>query len=169
MKKTLDKSTKYYSVVKHEQEVMTGKLAVVRFSGLSNPLRGIHCNKETFSVDLLENTYAGKKRWGIISYSVKSKILAYYRLGSKDPTSALTLYALDNFISDHRIPRMIITDSNGVLVSGKNWKHYLGQNFTLLQLSESYKQNQNPVDRAIQNLKSGLSKISNACGRGVLS
>ena len=36
-----------------------------------------------FSVDLLENTHAGKKRLGLVFYGVKYKILAYYRLGSK--------------------------------------------------------------------------------------
>ena len=41
--------------------------------------------------------------------------------------------------------------------------------FTLLQLSETDKHNHNSVKRVIQNLKDGLSKISNACGTGVLA
>ena len=120
-------------------------------------------------MNLLENTHTGRNRWGLIFYGVKSKLLDYYRLGSKDPTSYSTLYALVNFIADHRISRMIITDSDGVLGVGKKWKHYPGRIFTPLQLSEPDKHNQNPVERAIQNLKAGLIKISNACGMGVLA
>ena len=40
--------------------------------------------------------------------------------------------ALCNFIAEHRIPRMIITDSDGVLGEGKKCKHYLRQIFTPL-------------------------------------
>ena len=70
-------------------------------------------------MDLLENTHAGKKRWGLVFYGVKSKLLDYYRLGSKDTTFASTLYALSYFIAEHRIHIMIITDSNRVIGVGK--------------------------------------------------
>ena len=169
VKKTFENSTQDYSGVRHEQEVMPKKLAVVRFPDLSDPMRRIRCNKETFYVDLLENTQPGKKRWGLLFYGVKLNLIAYYRLGSKDPTSTSNLYALGNFIAENGIPRMIITDSDGVLGAGKKWKQYLGQMFTPLHLSEPDKQNQNPVQRAIQNFKSGLSKIRNICGTGVLA
>ena len=119
-------------------------------------------------MDLLDNTHTGKKHWGLVLYGVKSKLLDYYRLRSKDPTSASTLYYLHNFIAEHGIPRMIITDSYRVIGAGENWKHYLGQMFTPLQLYKPDKHNQNPVKRAIQNLKAGLSKIRNDCGTGVL-
>ena len=119
MNKNFDNSTQDYLGVRHEREVMPKKLAVFRFPRLSDPMRGIHRNKETFSVDLLENTHAGKKRWGLVFYGLKSKLLAYYRLGSKDPNSALTLDALGNLIAEHGIPRMIITESDGVLGAGK--------------------------------------------------
>ena len=77
-------------------------------------------------MDLLENTYAGKKRWGLVFfYGMKSKLLSYYKLGSKDITSSSTLYALGQFIAEHRILRMIITYRDGVLVAGKKWKHFL--------------------------------------------
>ena len=135
--------------MRHKREVMPKNMAVVRFPSLSDPMRGISCNKETFPVDLLENTHAGKKIWGLVFYSVKSNIISYYRLGSKDPTAALTLYALGNFIADHRIPRMIIMDSNGVLGTGKKWKQYLGEIFTPFRLFGLGKHNQNPVKRAI--------------------
>ena len=92
---------------------MPKKSAVKIFPGLSYPLRGISRNKETFYVDLLEDTHDGKKRWGIVFYGVKSKLLAYYILGSKDPTAASTLDALNQFIAKHGILRMIITDSGG--------------------------------------------------------
>ena len=141
---------------------------MVRFPRLSDPICGIHCNKETFSVGLLDNTHAGKKRWGLVFYGVKSKLLYYYRLGFKYPTSASTLYALGNFIAEHGIPRMIIMDSDGVLGAGEKLKHFLGRIFTPLQLSEPDKHNQNPVKRAIQKFKAGLSKIRNACWKGVI-
>ena len=63
---------------------------------------------------------------------------------------------------------MIITDSNGLLGSGKKWKRFLGRLFIPPQLSEQDKHNQNPVKHTIQKLKAGLSKIINACGTGVL-
>ena len=66
-------------------------------------------------MDLLENTHAGKKRWGVVFYGVKSKLLAYYRLGSKYPTALSTLDALGNFIAEHEIHRMIITDIDSFL------------------------------------------------------
>ena len=66
MKNTFESSTHGYPGVRHKQEVMPKKSAVVRFSGLSDTLRGIRRNKETFSVDLLENTHTGKKRWGLL-------------------------------------------------------------------------------------------------------
>ena len=64
---------------------------------------------------------------------------------------------------------MLITDSDGVLGARKKWKHFLGQIFTPLRLSEPDKHNQNPVERAIHILKAGFSKISNACGTEVLA
>ena len=90
---------------------MPKNYAVKLFPGLSDPLRGISRNKETFYIDMWEDNHALKKRWGLVFYGVKSKLLAYYRLGSKDPTSASTLDALSQFISEHGIPRMIVTDS----------------------------------------------------------
>ena len=62
VKKTFEKSIHYYPEVRDKKEVMTKKSAVVRFPRLSDPMLGIHRNKETFSVDLLENNHAGNKR-----------------------------------------------------------------------------------------------------------
>ena len=64
---------------------------------------------------------------------------------------------------------MIITDSNVVLGAVKKCKRFLGRFLIPLQLSEPDIHNQNPVKRAIQNLKAGLSKIRNDCGTGVLA
>ena len=64
---------------------------------------------------------------------------------------------------------MSITDRHRVLGAGKKWKHYLVRIFIPLKLSEPDKHKQNPVDQAIQNLKDGLSKISNACGKEVIA
>ena len=60
MKKVFENSTQYYPGVRHEREVMPKKLDVVRFTSLSDPMRGICHNKEMFSVELLVNTHAGK-------------------------------------------------------------------------------------------------------------
>ena len=150
VKNTFDNSTQDYHAVRHEREVMPQKLAVVIFPGLSDPMRGICRNKETFSVDLLENNHVGKKRWVLVFYGVKPKPLDYYRLGSKELTTRSTLDSLGNFIAEHGIPIMIIRDSYRVLGAGKKWKHYLGQMFTPLQLYEPDKHNQNPVKRAIK-------------------
>ena len=61
---------------------------MVRFTSLSDPICGVHINKENFSLDLLEDTSAGEKRRGLVFYGVKSNILSYYIFGSKDPTSS---------------------------------------------------------------------------------
>ena len=98
---------------------MPKKSDVVRFPNISYPMHSISRNKETFSVDLLENTHAGKKRWGLVLYCVNFKLLAYYRLGRKDPTARSTLDTLGSFIADHGIPRMIFIDSDGMLGAGK--------------------------------------------------
>ena len=132
-------------------------------------MRSIRCNKEMFSVDILENTHTGKNCWVVIFYGVKYNFLPYYRLGSKDPNSGSTLYALGNFIADHRIPRMIFTDSDGVFGAGKKRKHLLRRMLSPLLLYEPDKHIQNPFERAIKNFKSGLSKIRNAFGTGVLA
>ena len=106
--KTFDNSTQDYSGVRHQQDVMLKKSAVIRFTSLPGPMHGILRNKETFSVDLLENTRSGGKRWGLVFDGVKSILVSYYRLGSKEPNSSKTLYALINFVSYHRIPRSLI-------------------------------------------------------------
>ena len=135
-------------------------------SGYIDSLRSIRRNKETLSVDLLLDTRAGS-RWGIVFFGLKSKLLAYYRLGSKEPTRTLTLDALHRFIAWHGILKKIITDSDKRLGVGKSWKIFLSGLFVPLIMSEPDKHNQNFVERAIQNLKAGLSKIRNACGAGV--
>ena len=77
--------------MRHEREVMPTKSDVVIFPSLSDPMCAIFCNKETFSVDLLENIHAGKNRLGLVFYGIKSKLLYYYRLGLKYPTVHSTL------------------------------------------------------------------------------
>ena len=82
MKKTFANSTQYYPGVRHEREEIPKKSAVEIFPALADSLRSVLRNKEMFSVDVLEDTYAGKNRWGLVFYGVKSKLLAYYCLGS---------------------------------------------------------------------------------------
>ena len=143
--------------MRHEREVMPKKSSVVIFPSLSDPMRGICRNREPFSVDLLENTHVGKKCWGLVFYGINSKLLYYFTLGSKHSTASSTPNALGDIIAEHRIPKTIITDSNGVLGTGKKWKHYLGKMFAPLRTSEPDEHNQNPVKRVIQKLKSVLS------------
>ena len=64
-----------------------------------------------------EDTHTGKKSLGTSVYRVKSNLLAYFRLGSKYITASLTLYSLVKFIAEHGIPRMLITDCDGILGS----------------------------------------------------
>ena len=167
MKKTLESSTQFYPGVRHEREVMPKKSAVERFTAMNDSLQSIRRNKETFSVDVVLDTHA-VPRWGIVFFGLKSKLLAYYRLGSKEPTGSSTLDALCKSIAWHRIPRKIVTDSDGRLGAGRVWKNFLGGLFVPLILSEPDKHNHNFVERAIQNLKAGLSKTRNACGAKVL-
>ena len=48
VKKTFENSTQYYLGVRHKWEVIPKELAVVIFPSLSDPMRGICCNKEFF-------------------------------------------------------------------------------------------------------------------------
>ena len=96
-------------------------------------------------MDAVENTHSSKKRRGIVFYGVKSKLLDYYCLGSKDPTGSSTLNDLGRFIYEHGIPRMIVTDHDRKLGAGKKWKQFIGKLFVPLNLSGLDKLNQNPV------------------------
>ena len=61
VKKTFKSSTQFYPGVRHEREVMPKKSVVERFPAMSDALRSIRGNKETFSVDLLLDTRAGSQ------------------------------------------------------------------------------------------------------------
>ena len=169
VKKTFEAHTQDYPGVRHGREVTPKKYSVVVFTRLPDPMRGIIFNKETFSVDFLEDTHAGEKFWGLVFYSVNYKLLDYYRLGSKDTPSSSTLYALVKSISEHGIPSILTMDCDSILGTGKKRKQVLGRTFTPLHLYEPDKHNKNPVECAIQNLKAGCSKIRNACGTRVLA
>ena len=135
VKKTFESSTQFYTGVRHEREVMPKKSATERFPAMPDSLRNFRHKKETFSVDVVVDTHAGKMRWGIVFYGLKSKFLAYYRLVSKDSNDSSTLDALGKFIAEHEIPGKIITDCDGRLGAGKVWKNYLGRIFVPLSLS----------------------------------
>ena len=154
--------------MRHDSEAMPKKSALVMFPNLIDTIRGICRNKESFSVDIMENTHTGEKRWGLVFYVIKSKLLAYCRLDSKDPTKSLALYALGKFIAEHGIPIVLIMYSEGILGAGYKWKQAIGKTFIPLHLSGPDKHNQNPVKRFTQNLKARCSKISNSCGTGIL-
>ena len=62
VKKTFEASTQDYQGVRHEHGFMPTKSAVVRFTSLTDPMHIIHLNKESFSVDVMEDTHSGKKR-----------------------------------------------------------------------------------------------------------
>ena len=147
---------------------MPKKSTAGRFPAMSDSLRSVRRNKETFSVDVVLDKHA-RLRWGIVFYGLKSKLLAYYRLGSMDPTGISTLDSLGKFIAEHGIAKKIITDSDARLGAGNAWQNVLGRIFVPLILSEPDKHNQNFVERAIQNLKAELVKIRNACVSEVLN
>ena len=58
--KTFEASTQDYPDVKQEHEFIPKKSAVVRFPSLPDPMRSTICNKESFSVDVMEDTHTGK-------------------------------------------------------------------------------------------------------------
>ena len=126
VRNTFEPSTQFYAGVRHEQELMPKKSAVQIFPAVPDSLRNVRRNKETFYVDVVEDTHDGKTWWGVVFYGVKSKLLAYYRLVSKNPTVTSTLDALGKFIAEHGIPGKIITYRDGKLGTGKVWKKYLG-------------------------------------------
>ena len=118
---------------------------------------------------IIEDTHDGKNIWGLVFYGVKYKLFDCYRLGLKYPTASLALDSFGKLITDHRILRILITDSDGILGFGKKCKQVLGRTIIPLYLSETDKHNKTPVERSIHNLKDRCSKIRNACGTGVLA
>ena len=72
VKKNFQASNQYYPSLRHEQEVMPNKSDMVRFTSIPDPTRGVHCNKENFPVDLLEDTHAGKKCCSLVFHGIKS-------------------------------------------------------------------------------------------------
>ena len=167
LKKTFEASTNDYPGASHDREFMPKKSSVVRFTRLPDKMRSISRNNEKFSVDITEDTHDEKKHWGLLLYGVKSKLLAYYRLGSKYPTTSSTLYALGKSIANNGIPRTLIKDNDGILGAGKKRKQVLRRKFNPIHLSEPDKKNKKPVEFAVQNLKARCSKMRNACGTGV--
>ena len=116
--------------MRHDCEVTTKKSSVVRFPSLPDKMHDTSCNKETFYVEVTEDTHYGKNRWGLVFYGVKSKLLDSYRLGLKEPTNSSTLDDLGQFIAENGIPRQLIADSYSILGAGKKWKHVLGRKCT---------------------------------------
>ena len=63
--------------VRNEHEFMPKNYVVVRFHILPYPIHSIRHNKKIFSGGVTKDTHAGKKRWGVVFYGVKFKLLAY--------------------------------------------------------------------------------------------
>ena len=82
-----DASTKDYTGVRNEREEIPKKLEVIRFTSLPDTMHGIRCNKEMFLEDVMEHSHSGEKRWGLVFYGIKTKLMENYRLCSKDPTA----------------------------------------------------------------------------------
>ena len=81
MNKTFEDSNQDFPGFQHEHKAMPKNLYLQRFPSLPDPMRGIQRNKELFYEDVVEFTRSGRKCWGLIFYRVKTKIMAYYRLG----------------------------------------------------------------------------------------
>lgn len=79
-KRTFEASNQEYPGVQHEHNEAPNKLAVVSYLSLPDPMRSIRRNKKTFLVDLVVFTHTRKKRWGMVFYGVKTKIIDYHRL-----------------------------------------------------------------------------------------
>ena len=84
LKKTFEASTNDYPGASNDREFMPKKSSVVRFTRLPDKMRSISRNNEKFSVDITEDTHDEKKHWGLLLYGVKSKLLAYYGIGSRN-------------------------------------------------------------------------------------
>ena len=50
-------------------------------------MRGTRRNKETFTVDIVENGHTREKHGGLVLYGVRMNIMVCYRLESKYPTT----------------------------------------------------------------------------------
>ena len=147
--RVFEASTQDYPGVRHEHEVMHKKLDVLKFPIITYPMRSIWRNRETFLADAVEFNHAGEKCWGLVLYGVKTKLINYYRLGSKEHTTQSILDKLGQLIIKHRIYRQLVPYSHIVLGARNLWKRFLGLKCTPLFLSKLYNHNHIPVDLTI--------------------
>ena len=82
-----------------------------RFSALGAPYRQIRRNNEAFSADVVPNIYRGKTMNLLVFSGLGAKYSALYDLGHTKASKA-THSALHQFISDHGIPAILITDGD---------------------------------------------------------
>ena len=165
VKRTFAATTQLYQTVPQENESIPKNYFLERFSALGAPYRGIRRNDETFSVDIVPERVAnGKLKHLLVFSGLTSKFSAIYDLlFTKCADASHT--ALAQFIRDHGIPGELITDGDKAENFSKKWiklctKHQIRQT-----CSEAYKQNQNYVERFVQEAKQAVTRIRQATGQ----
>ena len=86
-----------------------------------------------------------------------------YDLGHTKASKA-THSALYQFILDHGIPAILITDGDKSENFSKKWIDLCGLHKIDQHCSEAYKQNQNFVERFVQDAKGAVTRIKSATG-----
>ena len=94
-------------------------------------------------MDVIEHIHARENNWGLVFYSVKTNLVIYYRLRSKDPTNNPVLYSLGKSLIRYGVPQKIKTDSHSILGASKFCKRVLRKTFISILLSDPDKHNQN--------------------------
>ena len=163
IKKTFQATTQLYPNVPHENEGLPKNFYSERFQALGAPYRMIRRNGETFSADIVPSVYRGKVKHKLVFSGLNSKFSAVYDMGYSKGATGSHL-ALQQFISDHGIPQTLITDGDQAENFSQKWIELCAKHFIEQHSSEAYKQNQNFVERWVQEAKTTITQIKQHTG-----
>ena len=158
IKKTFQATTQLYPTVPHEKEGLPKNFYSERFQALGAPYRMIRRNGETFSADILPSVYRGKVKHKLVFCGLNSRFSAVYDLGYSKGAAGSHL-ALKQFITDHGIPQTLITDGDKAENFSTKWVELCSTYLIEQHSSEPYKQNQNYVERWVQEAKTIITQI----------
>ena len=163
IKKTFQATTQLYPNVPHENEGLPKNFYSERFQALGAPYRMIRRNGETFSADIVPSVYRGKVKHKLVFSGLNSKFSAVYDMGYSKGAIGSHL-ALQQFISDHGIPQTLITDGDQAENFSQKWIELCAKHFIEQHSSEAYKQNQNFVERWVQEAKTTITQVKQHTG-----
>ena len=118
-KKTFQAMTQLYPNVPHKNEDLPKNFYSEWFQALGVPFRMIRRNGETISADIIPSVYHGKVKHKLVFCGPLSKFSAVYDMGYSKGATGSHL-ALQQFILDHGVPQMLITDGDQAETLARN-------------------------------------------------